>query len=89
MPHIVKYKEKLELGVIKVEDIWKEDLDRKYKRVDPVQYLQGQKNLFDLIEEIIERTLPKALNKKWFNEFVDIKEVPYGKCNTDTNYRGS
>lgn len=96
MPHIVKYKERLELGVIKVEDIWKEDLDRKYTfgpSISSNVYETKGRNLnltlFNLIEDIIERTLPEALDKKWFNEFIDIKEVPYGKCNTDTDHRGS
>lgn len=96
MPHIVKYKERLELGAIKTDAIWSEDLLQKYTfgpSISSNVYETKGRNLnltlFTLIEDIIERTLPEALDKKWFNEFVDIKEVPYGKCNTDTDYRGS
>ena len=96
MPHIVKYKERLELGAIKTDAIWSEDLLKKYTfgpSISSNVYETKGRNLnltlFTLIEDIIERTLPEALDKKWFSEFVDIKEVPYGKCNTDTDYRGS
>lgn len=34
--------------------------------------------LFDLIEEIIERTLPKTYNDEWFGKFVDFKNVDVG-----------
>ena len=34
--------------------------------------------LFDLIEEIIERILPKTYNDEWFEKFVDFKNVDVG-----------
>ena len=46
--------------------------------------------LFNLIEEIIDETLSdRCKNSEFFNEFVDIKEVPYGRYNSDSDYRGS
>ena len=44
--------------------------------------------LYDLIEEIINETSIFDTNK-YFDKFVDIKEVPYGKHNSDPDYRGS
>ena len=44
--------------------------------------------LFDLIEEIIEKTLPKTYNDGWFGEFVDFKNVNIGdKCCFQPNFR--
>lgn len=50
---------------------------------------EEKKTLFDLIEQIIDDTLPKMRDLEFFNEFVDIKEVPYGRYNSDSDYRGS
>ena len=44
--------------------------------------------LYDLIDEIIENYLP-TINDEYFDKFVDIKEVPYGRHNSDPDYRGS
>ena len=33
--------------------------------------------LFDLISEIIEKTLPKTYNNEWFGEFVDFKNMEF------------
>lgn len=59
----------------------------------PTQYsdygYKEKKSLFDLIEQIIDDTLPKMRDLEFFNGFVDIKEVPYGRYNSDSDYRGS
>lgn len=54
-------------------------------------YTAGDKQtLFSLIEEIIDNTMKSNwTNGDFFNEFVDIKEVPYGRYNSDSDYRGS
>ena len=58
----------------------------------PVNYSdytsENKQTLFDLISQIIDDTLPK-ISDEFFNEFVDIKEVPYGRYNSDSDYRGS
>lgn len=46
--------------------------------------------IFDLIEEVIDSTMKSNwTDGNFFNEFVDIKEVPYGRYNSDSDYRGS
>ena len=89
MPHIVKYSERMRCIKPNITTLWEEDL--KYKYIKPIQeaYVQDDKRtVFDLIESIIEDLIPKVSNE-FFNEFVDIKEVPYGRYNSDSDYRGS
>ena len=89
MPHIVKYSERMRCIKPNITTLWEEDL--KYKYIKPIQeaYVQDDKRtVFDLIESIVEDLIPKASNE-FFNEFVDIKEVPYGRYNSDSDYRGS
>ena len=51
---------------------------------------EEKQTLFDLISEIIDDTLKSNwTDGNFFNEFVDIKEVPYGRYNSDSDYRGS
>ena len=51
---------------------------------------ENKHTLFDLIEQIIDDTMKSNwTNGNFFNEFVDIKEVPYGRYNSDSDYRGS
>ena len=51
---------------------------------------EEKKTLFDLIEQIIDDTMKSNwTDGNFFNEFVDIKEVPYGRYNSDSDYRGS
>ena len=83
MPHIVKYTERIKCVKPNLDTLWQEDLERKYVRT-----CETKTDLFSLIEEIIDNTLPKASNE-FFNRFVDIKEVPYGRYNSDSDYRGS
>lgn len=50
----------------------------------------NKKTLFDLIEDIVSDTIKSNwTDGNFFNEFVDIKEVPYGRYNSDSDYRGS
>ena len=90
MPHIVKYSERIQCVKPNISvTTWEDDL--KYKYIRPLQeaYVKGNSHtVFDLIESIIEDLIPKASNE-FFNEFVDIKEVPYGRYNSDSDYRGS
>lgn len=89
MPHIVKYSERMRCIKPNITTLWEEDL--KYKYIKPIQeaYVQDDKRtVFDLIESIVEDLIPKVSNE-FFNEFVDIKEVPYGRYNSDSDYRGS
>lgn len=94
MPRIVKWQEKCKL--VKVEPIsWEMDLERKYLRVPPgistdkfIDMRRPRETLFQLIEDIIDQTLPQVQDK-FFNQFVDIKEVSYGRYNSDTDHRGS
>ena len=96
MPRITKPSERRRL--IKSEpDLWSLDLQMKYLRplMDSLdkEYTTfhsptTRQSLFDIIEQIIEETLPKTTDK-FFNEMIDIKEVPYGRHNSDTDYRGS
>lgn len=89
MPHIVKYSERMRCVKPNITTLWEEDL--KYKYIQPIQevYVQDDKRtVFDLIESIVEDLIPKVSNE-FFNEFVDIKEVPYGRYNSDSDYRGS
>ena len=89
MPHIVKYSERMRCIKPNITTLWEEDL--KYKYIKPIQeaYVQNDKRtVFDLIESIVEDLIPKVSNE-FFNEFVDIKEVPYERYNSDSDYRGS
>ena len=100
MPRITKPSERRRL--VKSEpDLWSLDLERKYLRplmesitthhqafsTNEYNY-DARKSLFDIIEQIIEDTLPKTTSE-FFDKMIGIKEVPYGRHNSDTDYRGS
>ena len=94
MPHIVDWKERRTLVKPKCQD-WSIDLERKYMPIPAIStekpWLDARyptENLLKIIEDIIDRTLPQTMNE-FFDQFVDIKEVPYGRHNSDTNHRGS
>ena len=73
--------------VLKVPDIYLDIIKALPARYS--DYTTSDKStLFKLIEQIVEDTVPLA-NSEFFNEFVDIKEVPYGRYNSDSDYRGS
>lgn len=100
MPRITKPSERRRL--LKSEpDLWSLDIQRKYLRplIDSIsinhqafssnQYnYDARKSLFDIIEDIIEDTLPEVTSE-FFDKMIDIKEVPYGRHNSDTDHRGS
>ena len=75
MPHIVKFKEKVRYAPRSVlpQTTWLEDYNRLYKPVKDV-------SIYSIIEDIINDVLPKTTDK-FFNQFVEIKEVPYGRDN--------
>ena len=94
MPHIVDWKERRTLVKPKCQD-WSIDLERKYMPIPAIStekpWLDARyptENLLKIIEDIIDRTLPQTMNE-FFDQFVDVKEVPYGRHNSDTNHRGS
>ena len=77
MPRIAKWREKYECV--------------KYLAPRPVKfYFEDGVNelkthtIYELIEETFESLLPK-----YYESFVDVKEVPYGRYNSDSDYRGS
>ena len=100
MPRITKPSERRRL--IKSEsDLWSLDVEMKYLRplMDSISTnykafstnkynYNARASLFDIIEQIIEDTLPKTTSE-FFDKMIDIKEVPYGRHNSDTDYRGS
>lgn len=44
--------------------------------------------LFQSFEDYINKTIEQALKSSSpFEQFVDVKEVPYGRYNSDTDYR--
>lgn len=66
--------------------------DRLQELPDKYSYMSAQDkcSIFDLIEEVIDSTMKSNwTDGNFFNEFVDIKEVPYGRYNSDSDYRGS
>lgn len=121
MPHITKYSEKIQCIRRPIDKIWKEDLERKYKRIPesvanaahtavralaipphilerlqelPTQYSymtpEDKCSIFDLVEEVISNTMKSNWTEENFlKDFVEIKEVPYGRYNSDSDYRGS
>ena len=91
MPHIVDWKERRTLVKPKCQD-WSMDLERKYMPIPVISterpWLDARhptETLFQIIEDIIDRTLPQITNE-FFDQFVDVKEVPYGRHNSDTNH---
>ena len=78
MPRMVKFSEKMEC----VKPTWEHDLNYKY--VPP-----SKLNLYQMIEDIIDEILPEKVEDEFFKSFVDVKEVPYGECITDTDNRRS
>ena len=63
-----------------------EELPQRYSEYTT----ENKHTLFDLIEQIIDDTMKSNwTDGNFFNEFVEIKEVPYGRYNSDSDYRGS
>lgn len=62
------------------------ELPTQYSYMTP----EDKCSIFDLIEEVINNTLKSNLTEENFlKDFVEIKEVPYGRYNSDSDYRGS
>ena len=98
MPHIVKWQEKRQCVRPVAEQTARvlavpqqfysvlEDLPTRYSDYTT----KNKRTLFNLIENIISDTMKSNwTDGNFFNEFVDIKEVPYGRYNSDSDYRGS
>ncbi len=93
MPHISEYGKRLKFTKqLSLES-------KKYALEIPTDYLtklETWKNdlksnkctIFNILTEIIEKTLPET-EEQFFQRFVEIKEVPYGECNTNSDYRRS
>ena len=63
-------------------------------QVLPTQYSymtpEDKCSIFDLVEEVISNTMKSNWTEENFlKDFVEIKEVPYGRYNSDSDYRGS
>ena len=89
MPHITKHSERLMCVRPAYFDIWEADLKYKYLRpTEDANIKYDKTTIFNLVESIVEDLVPKV-NSEFFNKFVDVKEVPYGRYNSDSDYRGS
>lgn len=75
MPHIVKFKEKVRYAPQSVlpEVTWLEDYNKLYKPVKDI-------SIYSVIEDMVNDILPKRINK-FFDQLIEIKEVPYGRDN--------
>ena len=57
-------------------------LNRMHSLVRNYNSFENKQTLFSIIEETIDNTITtKIENNEFFNEFVDVKEVPYGRDN--------
>lgn len=82
MPHTTKYSEKM-LCIKPPVSLWDEDLKLKYLRSRD----NGTSISFQLIDKIVQEAFPN-ITDEYFDKFVEIKEVPYGRYNSDPNHRG-
>ena len=63
-----------------------QELPTQYSYMTP----EDKCSIFDLVEEVISNTMKSNWTEENFlKDFVDIKEVPYGRYNSDSDYRGS
>ena len=91
MPHITKWSEKCQLVKPKYDN-WSMDLERKYSFPPDFSSNKYSYNARGILSEIIDKIFEEAfpqIQDKFFDQFVDIKEVPYGRHNSDTDYQGS
>lgn len=62
------------------------ELPQQYSYMTP----EDKCSIFDLVEEVISNTMKSNWTEENFlQDFVDIKEVPYGRYNSNSDYRGS
>lgn len=62
------------------------ELPQQYSYMTP----EDKCSIFDLVEEVISNTMKSNWTEENFlKDFVEIKEVPYGRYNSDSDYRGS
>lgn len=62
------------------------ELPTQYSYMTP----EDKCSIFDLVEEVISNTMKSNWTEENFlKDFVEIKEVPYGRYNSDSDYRGS
>ena len=62
------------------------ELPTQYSYMTP----EDKCSIFDLVEEVISNTMKSNWTEENFlKDFVEVKEVPYGRYNSDSDYRGS
>lgn len=99
MPRIAKYSEKM--SCIRQGYYWNSPQgvralrvpDRLLNQVMEISKItwseatpHDKKTIFDLIEDIVTDTLSsRDTDSEFLKDFVEIKEVPYGRYNSDTN----
>ena len=96
MPRIAKWAERQQcviqenkyVKVIKVPDQYK-DIAAAYKNIRYSDLKNLESIMFNKLEEMINAAIKEAMKPEWFDQFVDVKEVPYGRYNSDSDYRGS
>lgn len=94
MPHLANSKEKIPMIIDNylqgrsLSDII--DVKLGFDKDGHIGMTYNKKSLNDLIKDIVDNYLLDSYsNDEYFDKFVDIKEVPYGKHNSDPDYRGS
>ena len=97
MPRIAKWAERQQCVIlketkyvkaIKVPDSYK-DIAAAYKDVKYSDLQNLESIMFNKLEEMINAAIKEAMKPEWFDQFIDVKEVPYGRYNSDSDYRGS
>lgn len=85
MPHIVKAREKATL--IKPKTLPGFTDQAFINLMDKMRSANGNRmTLFNIIEDVIDKTITEGwVSNPFFDQFVDIKEVPYGRYNSDAN----
>ena len=86
--HCVIFKETKYVRAIKVPDSYK-DIAAAYKDIRYSDLKDLESKMFTKLEEMINAAIEEAMKTEWFDQFTDIKEVPYGRYNSDPDYRGS
>ena len=86
MPRIAKWKEKSQCVIfketkyvraIKVPDSYK-DIAAAYKDIRYSDLKDLELIMFNKLEEMINAAIKEAMKPEWFDQFIDVKEVPNG-----------